>query len=318
MLVIFIIIILLILISLIKKRKFNNKIKTHIEKMKTNINKLDLNNIKRITKEVSINRQVGSTNLINVKKFIINELNNLGILDLSNLSNLSVEEQKFTRIIKEQEYSFSNIIATNKLINDNYIILGCHIDSPQLNSEAAIDAATSVGIIIEIVKNLLIKNKNYPIMIVFFDGEEAINGYWSNDNTLSGSNYFVNNFNKNIKFLMILDLIGGDIDINKISYFMTKDSNNSININHFLKLAKINEKYPKQIFINPNVNISDTSISNDFTPFYKKNINLKGLNLIPAIFPKNHHTIDDNYNNVNWEYVDIFSNVVYEFLLKFD
>jgi hypothetical protein len=117
---------------------------------------------------------------------------------------------------------------------------------------------------------------------------------------------------------MILDLIGGDIDINKISYFMTKDSNNSININYFLKLAKINEKYPKQIFINPNVNISDTSISNDFTPFYKKNINLKGLNLIPAIFPKNHHTIDDNYNNVNWEYVDIFSNVVYEFLLKFD
>jgi hypothetical protein len=191
------------------------------------------------------------------------------------------------------------------------------LTSADFEVEAAIDAATSISIIIEIVKNLLIINKNYPIMIVFFDGEEAIDGGWESDNTLIGSTYFVNNFDKNIKFLMIFDLIGGDIDINKISYFMKKSSNN-ININYFIKLAKINETYPKQIFINPNINISDTSIFNDFTPFNNKYTDLKGLNLIPAIFPKNHHTINDNYNNINWEYIEIFSNVVYKFLIKFD
>jgi hypothetical protein len=31
-------------------------------------------------------------------------------------------------------------------------------------------------------------------MIVFFDGEEAIQGQWANDNTLIGSKYFVNNY----------------------------------------------------------------------------------------------------------------------------
>uniref|UniRef100_A0A6C0HUT7 Peptidase M28 domain-containing protein n=1 Tax=viral metagenome TaxID=1070528 RepID=A0A6C0HUT7_9ZZZZ len=270
-------------------------------------NSLDLDNIKRITKEVSINRPVGSTNLLNVKKFVINELNKLG---------LDVEEQKFTKKIKGKNYDFSNIIAKNKNVNDNYIILGCHIDGPQIDiMEAATDAASCVGLIIEITKKLLI-NKTYPLMIVFFDGEEAIDGSWDSDNTLSGSTYFVNNFNKNIKFLMIFDLIGGDIDKNKIYHFKT----NSSNKNYMKQLSDINNslnyKYPKQIFVNPDTKISDIGVINDYTPFINKYPNLAGLNLIPSTFPDNHHTINDNYNNLNWEYIEIFSNVVYEFLLK--
>ncbi len=267
-------------------------------------NSLDLNNIKRITKEVSINRQVGSENLSKVKKFVMNELK---------LLDLSVEEQKFTRLIRGKNYEFSNIIATNKSINDNYIILGCHIDSPQLDSESAIDAASCIGLIIEISRNLLINNKDYPIMIVFFDGEEAIDGDWSDDNTLSGSNYFVNNFNKNIKLLMIFDLIGADIDKNKIYHF-----SNSNNKNLMKQLSDINnsKNYKKKIFVDPNIEISYTGITNDYTPFIKKYPNLNGLNIIPATFPDNHHNINDNYNNINWEYIDIFSNVIYEYLNK--
>jgi hypothetical protein len=272
-------------------------------------NSLDLDNIKRITKEVSINRPVGSINLLNVKKFVINELNKLG---------LDVEEQKFTKNIKGKNYDFSNIIAKNKNINDNYIILGCHIDGPQIDiMEAATDAASCIGLIIEISKNLLI-NKTYPLMIVFFDGEEAIDGEWDSDNTLSGSTYFVNNFNKNIKFLMIFDLIGGDIDKNKIYNFRINDSNNI----YMKQLSDINNsltyKYPKQIFVNPDNEISDSGVINDYTPFINKYPNLAGLNLIPSTFPDNHHTINDNYNNLNWEYIEIFSNVVYEFLISFN
>ena len=266
-----------------------------------NTNIINLNNIKRITKEVSINRQVGSSNLLKVKKFVMNELNKLG---------LDVEEQKFTRLIRGKNYDFSNIIAKNKLVNDNYIILGCHIDSPQLDSEAATDAASCIGLIIEIVKHLLI-NKDYPIMIVFFDGEEAIGNDWSDDNTLSGSKHFVNNFNKNIKFLMIFDLIGGDIDKNKIYHF------NSPNNNIYMKqLSEINKAYNKQIFIDPDIKISNNIVINDYTPFVNKYPNLNGLNIIPSTFPDNHHTINDNYNNLNWEYIEIFSYVIYEFLNK--
>ncbi len=266
-------------------------------------NLLDLNNIKRITKEVSINRPVGSVNLNKVKKFVMNELNTI--------SNLNIEEQKFVRNIKGKNYNFSNIIAKNKNVNDNYIILGCHIDGPQLNEaiEAATDAASCVGLIIEITKKLLINNPNYPIMIVFFDGEEAVDGEWSDINTLSGSTYFVNNFNKNIKFLMIFDLIGGDINKNKIYHF---GNNNKI---YMKQLSEINKSLNyKQIFVNPDYEISDIGVINDYTPFINKYPNLKGLNLIPSKFPDNHHNINDNYNNLNWEYIEIFSNVIYEFL----
>jgi hypothetical protein len=272
-------------------------------------NSLDLDNIKRITKEISINRPVGSINLLNVKKFVINELNKLG---------LDVEEQKFTKNIKGKNYDFSNIIAKNKNVDDNYIILGCHIDGPQIDiMEAATDAASCIGLIIEISKKLLI-NKTYPLMIVFFDGEEAIDGEWNSDNTLSGSTYFVNNFNKNIKFLMIFDLIGGDINKNKIYNFRINDFNNI----YMKQLSDINNsknyKYPKQIFINPDNEISDSGVINDYTPFINKYPNLAGLNLIPSKFPDNHHTINDNYNNLNWEYIEIFSNVVYDFLISFN
>ncbi len=266
---------------------------------------LDQNNIKRITREISINRPVGSPNLLKVKTFVMDELNKLG---------LDVEEQKFTRQIKGKDYKFSNIIAKNKNIDDNFIILGAHIDGPQIeNVEATTDAVTCIAFIIEIVKNLLLINKNYPIMIVFFDGEEAIDGSWADDNTLSGSTYFVNNFNKNIEYLMIFDLIGGNIEKNKIIHFTT----NNFNKENMIKLANINKKYNKQIFVDPNNKISSTFIINDFTPFINKYPNLKGLNLIPDVFPDNHHNINDNYNNVNWEYIDIFSNVIYEFLLGF-
>ena len=296
MLIIFIIIIIVLLAILlfypIKNEHFNNN--------------LELNNIKRITKEVSIYRPVESNNLLKVKKFIMNELNILG---------LDVKEQSFVRNIRGTDYNFSNIIATNNLVDDNYIILGCHIDAPQLNIEATTDAATCVGLIIEITKKLLLNNKKFPIMIVFFDGEEAIGGYWADDNTLSGSNYFVKNFNKNILLLMF-DLIGGDINKNKIIHF-----NDNKNSNYMKQLADINKKYPKQIFLDPTTNISTNTsniiVLNDYTPFANKYLDLKGLNLIPATFPDNHHTVNDNYNNVNWEYVDIFSNVIYEFLSSY-
>jgi hypothetical protein len=304
MILIIIIILILILIINLNHDYQDNNYRENYYQDNQDYN-LDLNYIKKLTKDISIYRPVESDNLKKVKNIVMNELKKL---------NLDVEEQKFTRYIRGKNYSFSNIIAKNKLVNDNYIILGCHIDGPQIdNIEATTDAVTCISFIIEIVKKLLINNEKYPVMVVFFDGEEAIDGEWTNDNTLSGSNYFVDHFNKNIKFLIIFDLIGGDIYKNKIIHY-----NNNSNKKYMKQLANINKKYNKQIFVDPEVETSSIKVLNDYTPFIKKYNNLSGLNLIPATFPDNHHNINDNYNNVNWEYIDIFSNVVYEFLLKFN
>jgi len=260
-----------------------------------------IDSIKTFTKEISIYRPVGSIELKNVKTKILNEMNNL---------KLKTTEQSFSRNIRNKDYQFSNLIGVNPNAKGPYILLGAHLDSPQIDGcESTIDAATSIAIILELVKNILKTNPNFPIMIVFVDGEEAIDGGWSDDNTLSGSNYFVNNYNLAlINKVYIFDLIGGDIENNKIAAF----DNNPTTFNDMKKLAEINSKYENKIFINPDTLTSSNNITDDHVPFKEKG--KYSLNLIPYIFPKNHHKLEDNYQNVNWTYVEVFYNVFYDFL----
>ena len=84
---------------------------------------IDINNIKNITKKISINRPIESENLKIVKNIVINELKEIGLF---------VEEQKFIK----NNHQFSNIVAINKLENNcKYILLSAHIDSIKDNIE---------------------------------------------------------------------------------------------------------------------------------------------------------------------------------------
>jgi hypothetical protein len=149
------ILIILLIIILLGFLIYNLIDKEHFE-IKNN---LDLVYIKNLTKKISINRPVGSDNLKKVKQIVLDEL--------KKITNINYEEKFFTRNIKGKEYEFSNIIAYNKNISDNYIILGCHIDGPQIKfMESTIDAVTCIAIIIEITKKILSINPNYPIMIL--------------------------------------------------------------------------------------------------------------------------------------------------------
>ena len=259
----------------------------------------NLENIKTITKTISINRPIGSINLKNVKQYISTKLKEIG---------LTFEEQFFSQIIRNKNYNFSNLIAYNKSNNNKYILLAAHIDSID-NCDAAIDSASSIGIIIELVRCLLIYNHNYPLMVVFFDGEEAIDGEWAKDNTLIGSKYFVNNYDiSKIECLYLLDLIGGSKNYNKIvAYNNNPNSHKKIKIMH-----DINLKYKYQIFIDPNVRISYKNIDDDHVPFQEKNIDV--IDFIPDVFPYQHHKPTDTYENLNWTYIDVFSRVFYEYL----
>ena len=262
-----------------------------------------IDSIKKFTKDISIYRPVGSKELKEVKNKILNEMKKLG---------LKTTEQSFTRTIKNKDYQFSNLIGINPYAKAPYILLGAHLDSPQIDGcESTIDAATSISIILELVKNILVTNSNYPIMILFIDGEEAIDGPWADDNTLSGSKYFTNNFNLDlINKVYIFDLIGGDIEKNKIAGF----NNNPETFDDMKKLANINSFYKDKIFIDPDIFISNKTITDDHVPFKEKG--KYALNLIPYTFPNNHHTLEDNYKNVNWNYVTVFYNVLYSFMIN--
>lgn len=295
-----IIILFLILILYI----YNNSFCQNIEKYESILN---IDFIKDFTKTNSLYRPVPSKNLELVKSNVINEL--------SKIPNFIVKQQYFTRKINNKEYNFSNIIGYSKLFNDTkpYIMLSAHIDGPNINNcSASIDAITSIGIIIEITKKLLFYNNKYNIQVVFFDGEEAIDGVWSNNNTLSGSKYFVKTLKNVPSQVFVFDLIGGDIEKNKLFGY----SNNPKSHLLMSKLAWTNNSlYPdKIIFIDPNETISYTIITDDAKPFYDANIPV--INLIPSVFPVIHHTDKDNYENINWNYIDVFTNVMFDYLNK--
>ena len=261
----------------------------------------NINYIKNFTKEISIYRPVGSSELETVKNKVLTEMKNIG---------LETKVQSFTRTINNKEYSFSNLIGVNPNANKKNILLGVHIDSPQNpKCECTTDAVTGISIALQLAKNLIKEDKSYPVMLVFFDGEEAIDGPWTSSNSLSGSSYFVNNYDTSlINKVYIFDLIGGDFNQNKIAAF----SNNKSTASDMMKLAKINEKFTEKIFQHPNDYTSDKAVQDDHVPFVNKNI--YALNLIPYNFPNNHHTLNDNYENVNWKYVEIFYSVLFEFL----
>jgi len=261
--------------------------------------------IKNFTKDISVYRPVGSKELINVKNKILKEMKKIG---------LETQIQSFTKTINNKEYSFSNLIGKNPYVNEKFILLGVHVDSPQIEGcESTIDAATGVSIVLELARRILSKNPEYPIMLLFIDGEEAIDGSWNNNNSLIGSRYFVNNYDVSfIDKVYIFDLIGGDFNKNKIAAF----SNNPVTFYDLEALAEINEKYDDKIFLNPSEYVSTMSIQDDHVPFLEKNV--YALNLIPYKFPDSHHTLNDNYNNVNWKYVQTFYKIFFEFLNNMD
>ena len=266
----------------------------------------NITTLKKIIQQISIPRQIESKGLKQVKKYVKNIMLDIG---------LEIYEQKFNQVIKNKTYKMSNIIGYNKKASKKYILLGAHIDSHKIsNTEACIDSATCIGIILELAKNILQKNPSYPIMVAFFDGEESIDGIWHNDTTLFGSSYFVNNIDLNqIEKTYIFDLIGGDIKTNKIVGF--NDLTNTFN--DLSTLSKINKKiYGKddQIFIDPKEYTKKQSPADDHYPFVKKNKWV--LNLIPYKFPIQHHKPSDTFANVNWKYIEIFYNVLFIFLLE--
>lgn len=261
--------------------------------------------IKKFTKGISTYRPVGSTELATVKNEIMKQMKEIG---------LKTEVQTFKRIINNKEYSFSNLIGINPNAYQRFILLGVHVDSPQIpGCQSAIDAATGISIALQLAKNIMLEDPTYPVMLLFIDGEEAIDGDWNSSNSLSGSNYFVNNYDLTlIDKVYIFDLIGGDLKENKIAQF----KNNPATSSDLETLSRLNEKYEEQIFMNPADYVSDKDIQDDHVPFVEKQ--KYALNLIPYKFPKNHHTLNDTYENVNWKYVEIFYRVLFDFLKQID
>ena len=127
-----------------------------------------------------------------------------------------------------------------------------------------------------------------------------------------------------VAVIVIILYIFLSVDSNKehmnICYNINHDTwinsfnNNPETFDDMKKLANINSFYKDKIFIDPDIFISNKTITDDHAPFKEKG--KYALNLIPYTFPNNHHTLEDNYKNVNWNYVTVFYNVLYNFMIN--
>ena len=138
----------------------------------------------------------------------------------------SVKRQSFVADTSFGKYQFVNLIARyvpeGKDLNtvwrsEHRGVVGAHIDTkkiPGLNYVGAVDAAGSVGQLIEMADFM---GKHAPSMaaeieLVFFDGEEALgkNMFYKSagKDGLYGSHYYALNRNRKREFGIILDLLG--------------------------------------------------------------------------------------------------------------
>lgn len=167
-------------------------------------------------KGILIPRVPGTPGHTKVKTFIIDELQQLG---------WTVTTDKFTARVPSpfKKLPFESIVATPNPNAERYLVYAAHYDSKYFandpNFVAATDSAVACAMMLTIAKGL----QNYlnlrsqqgndlSILLVFFDGEEAIDN-WSASDSIYGARHLAKrweqaNFLEKIDMMVLLDLIG--------------------------------------------------------------------------------------------------------------
>jgi len=133
---------------------------------------------------------------------------------------LTVDEQVFTAPTPYGPKQFRNIVAKSRLQTDGpgrVIIIGSHYDTKFMTNVTFVganDAGSSTGVLLEIAR---VAAAQPNLWFVFFDGEEALVNYDSQDG-LWGSKFFVENLKtrnelKSVKAMVLLDMVG-DANLN--------------------------------------------------------------------------------------------------------
>lgn len=140
-------------------------------------------------KEILVPRVVGTNGWKKVQNFIIAEMQAM---------EMSVELDSFYDTApKFGKLNFVNIIGRINPKADRFLTLACHYDSKYFERGTflgATDSAVPCAIMLNIVKTTLpliqqiLAGKNFGLMLIFFDGEEAFES-WSASDSLYGSRH---------------------------------------------------------------------------------------------------------------------------------
>ncbi len=151
-------------------------------------------------------RPAGSEALASARRYIVKELKKAGA---------QVREQPFTAQTPDGPIRMVNVIAELAGRRPEAILVGGHYDTkffPNFTFVGANDGGSSSGLLLELVRSLARRPREFTYWIVFFDGEEA-RREWSATDGIYGSRHLAGSLQRAgravpLKAVVVVDMVG--------------------------------------------------------------------------------------------------------------
>lgn len=283
-----------------------------LEQMQLISDLYDVGDLKKTVRKISIERVPGSPGHSKVRDYIRDSL-----VDL----RWKVEFDIFTEEVPILgSVTFHNIIARHNPHAKRILMLGCHYDSKyfkEFKFEGATDSAVSCALLLNMARALhgeIVRNE-IGLMLVFFDGEEAIQK-WSNKDSLYGARHLAEVWEKEgildrIDLFLLLDLIGAkDLTFNSLI---------PRTHNWFQRLVQLEDQLIKTGILKTNRTIfkfiTGSDPKDDHIPFAKRQVPV--IHLIAADYPAFWHLPEDVEENVDYNTTEQVGLVLKMFVMEY-
>ncbi|XP_059470048.1 glutaminyl-peptide cyclotransferase-like isoform X2 [Neocloeon triangulifer] len=291
---------------------------------------------KTLLDPIMIPRVVGTANHENVKKYLMDTMENLG---------WQVEEDAFSATTPMGRLKFGNVIARLNPQAERFLTLACHYDSKYTREGdfiGATDSAVPCAMLLHLASSMdLYLKKNsleqstVSLKFIFFDGEEAFKTWGPNDSIYGAKNLArklqkssfragngeeANHLDR-MDMLVLLDLIGVEFP-SFYNYFADTDRWYKHLVGAEDKLAKQRlleqynygfDGYPKHRYFNPQSIYA--GIEDDHIPFLRRGVPI--LHLIPSPFPTVWHKSGDNYSALDFSTIANLNKIMRIFVAEY-
>ena len=226
---------------------------------------------------------------------------------LAQLQGDPVESDEFTAQTPAGPFAMRNIIAKYPGTKDGVIVIASHYDTlyGRRKFVGANDGGSTTALLLELAHHLRGKRQGYSVWLVWFDGEEAVR-QWSTEDSLYGSRHLAEKWQKDgtlkrIKAFLLTDMMGdADLDI-------LRDGNSTAWLEELVYKAASNLGYQSHFFA------YETAIEDDHVPFGRAGVPVADLiDLDYGYGNALWHTDQDTLDKVSPKSLQIAGDVVLE------
>ncbi len=248
-------------------------------------------------------RPSGSAAIAKTQAWIVAELKKL---------RCKVTEDAFTAQTPAGPIVMKNILATFPGSSGRSIVISGHYDTKVLKDfVGANDGGSSTGFLLELAQSLNRMPRKHSVVLVFFDGEEAV-GDWTSTDSLYGSRHLAAKWLADGSIRQIHAMINVDM-IGDQQLDLLKNPNGSQTLTRLVWQIAAERGYEAN-FLN-----SSLAIDDDHMPFVNQGVN--AIDLIDFNYGPNHshwHTAADTMDKLAPRSFKVVGDVVVETIKRLE